>query len=76
MTDAMGWAANLDGSYDSTLWSMSSEGCDQCKNTDMKPQCALPKACGKGVQVFMCVFLVRLHACVSSGILIRALDCQ
>ena len=55
MTDDMAWAANLEGSYDSVKWSMSSAGCDHCLNKDMKPQCALPTSCGLGVKVFMCV---------------------
>jgi len=45
------WAANpaSEQAYTDTThakWSSDTSQCDQCKNTEMRPQCALPKKCG------------------------------
>jgi len=45
------WKGNTGGSYDSSRWNTDESSCDQCSNTDMQPQCALPPQCGKGVPV-------------------------
>lgn len=48
---ASDWKANTAGSYEATEWSMSHGNCDQCANTAVKPSCALPAKCNKGVPV-------------------------
>jgi len=44
------WNGNAGGSYSETEWSQDESKCDQCKNTEMKPQCALPAACNAGIR--------------------------
>jgi len=48
---ASDWKANTAGSYEETEWSMSHGNCDQCFNTAVRPSCALPAKCNKGVPV-------------------------
>jgi len=45
------WVGNSDGSYTETEWSQNTLGCDQCANTGMKPQCALPASCNFGIGI-------------------------
>ena len=52
------------GSFSDAQWSMDEGTCDQCKNDQMKPQCALPARCNQGVPVCVCVCLC-LCVCLS-----------
>ena len=57
------WVGNNVGSYNADEWSSSSEGCTkQCENSEMKPQCALPRSCGQGIKVIS-PFACLLCAC-------------
>jgi len=45
------WVGNAAGSYSETEWGQDEAACDQCKNTLMKPLCALPAQCNEGILV-------------------------
>ena len=39
------WAQNSGGVWSETEWSTDTQGCDQCKSTNMQPACAKPSTC-------------------------------
>ena len=49
-TSDASWASNADSAtFDSAIWSDSGDTCPHCENEQMRPQCALPKSCGKSL---------------------------